>query len=158
MLVSQVLEHHRIALGSPPFDKWEAIRFLVDLMRLPCGLPGAPASWAKAVLDRERQLSTGLEAGIALPHGMLTGDFEARGALMVHPGGLEFEALDGAPVHFVLLVLFPDTDSGKKRHVELLGSAIRMFTDAPFREELLGQQDSAAALATLGRAEARILS
>lgn len=96
------------------------------------------------LLDRERLQSTSLGHGIALPH---TRDFLLNRAYDIviiaypeHP--LEFEALDGLPVH-TLIFLFASDD---KRHLHLLSkiaylasqpSAIEMLRSRPNKETLL---------------------
>ncbi|MEZ6194329.1 MAG: PTS sugar transporter subunit IIA [Planctomycetota bacterium] len=108
---------------------------------------------AERVLERERQMSTGLEQGVALPHAMFPGSFPTAGALALIPDGLDFACLDGEPARFLLLMAFSDDEEGRRRHVALLGQSIRLFTDPGLAGELLRASDPAAALELIRRAE-----
>lgn len=145
--LTDFLSVERVLVRPDGGDKWELIDSLIATTAAAEGLhlPGA----RMAVLDRERQVSTGLEQGIALPHGMLPGDFRTVGALAVVPDGVEFETLDGAPAHFVVLMLFPDTDHGRSLHVSLLAQTLRVFTDAVVRDSLIAARDPAEVLTRL---------
>ena len=143
----------RVLIAPSVTTKWELIDRLIEPM---AAIEGLPSGAKEAVHERESQVSTGLEAGIALPHGMLRGDFATLGALAILPSGLEFEAMDGLPARFVLAMLFPDSDAGRALHVTLLASSLRLFTDEALAESLMRAGDPAAALAALSDAEARL--
>jgi mannitol/fructose-specific phosphotransferase system IIA component (Ntr-type) len=74
-------------------------------------------------LARERLASTGVGAGVAIPHVKLEGLKETALAFAVHPAGVEWAALDGEVVHLVFAVVRP-AESGEfhdpKRHLELM--------------------------------------
>jgi mannitol/fructose-specific phosphotransferase system IIA component (Ntr-type) len=60
-----------------------------------------------AVMERERLGSTGLGAGVAVPHARAEGIRAVLGAFGRHPKGIDFSALDGEPVHLVFLIVSP---------------------------------------------------
>ena len=60
-----------------------------------------------AVMERERLGSTGLGSGVAVPHARATGIRTVLGAFGRHAKGIEFNALDGEPVHLVFLIISP---------------------------------------------------
>lgn len=138
MPLADVLTPSAIHLDPTATDKWALIRLLVaSALGGEAEAFGGLESVVERVEQRERQLSTGLERGIALPHGMLPGRFEPRAALAVHREGIDFEALDGQPAHFIALVLFPDDEEGRRAHVELLGSTIDLLTSEEPRSAVL---------------------
>ena len=47
------------------------------------------------IIERENHLSTGLENGIAVPHGKSDGVSGLIGALGISTGGIDFDSLDG---------------------------------------------------------------
>ena len=65
------------------------------------------AAAEQAVLDRESQVSTGLMAGVALPHGRCSTVDGLVCAIGVARNGLDFGALDQQATRFVVLVLTP---------------------------------------------------
>ena len=76
------------------------------------GQAGAfPAESASAVLEKvmERELlgTTGIGQGIAIPHGKHLEVNSVIGAIGVSRAGVDFNSLDGKPVHVVLLLIAP---------------------------------------------------
>jgi mannitol/fructose-specific phosphotransferase system IIA component (Ntr-type)/Kef-type K+ transport system membrane component KefB len=61
----------------------------------------------RAVFEREQSLSTGLEHGIALPHGRTDAVNRLVCAIGLKPEGLDFGAMDGKPARVIVLVLAP---------------------------------------------------
>ena len=58
-----------------------------------------------AVLARERQATTGIGKGVALPHAKIKTVKRAVGAIGRSATGIEFGALDSKPVYVVILLL-----------------------------------------------------
>ncbi len=57
------------------------------------------------VMEREAKMSTGMQYGVAVPHGKLT-DFQGLvSAIGLKPDGIEFAALDGQPSRIFVLVV-----------------------------------------------------
>lgn len=61
----------------------------------------------ETVMEREKLGSTGLGHGVAVPHARAAGVKSAIGAFGRHPQGLDFNAIDGEPVHLVFLIISP---------------------------------------------------
>lgn len=62
----------------------------------------------KMILDRERRGSTGFGKGVAVPHVKHEKIKKMVGAIGISQGGIEFNALDKAPVYSVFLLLSPE--------------------------------------------------
>jgi mannitol/fructose-specific phosphotransferase system IIA component (Ntr-type) len=60
---------------------------------------------AEAVLSREKQATTGIGKGVALPHCKLKGIKKPIGTIGRSSEGIEFAALDSKPVYSVILLL-----------------------------------------------------
>jgi len=75
----------------------------------------------QAVLEREALASTGFGDGLAMPHVRLDGVSRFYAALGRTRAGVEFHAIDGAPVHLLLLIVGPEGE--RTRYQRLLGSA-----------------------------------
>ncbi|MDQ6950765.1 MAG: PTS sugar transporter subunit IIA [Mariprofundales bacterium] len=94
------------------------------------------------VMARERLGSTGIGHGVALPHGRMPGLSEPIIALLRHHQGVDFDAIDGQPVHIVILLLVPDDDD--KGHLELLAQLARRLQSDALRQQVMDAADEEA--------------
>jgi mannitol/fructose-specific phosphotransferase system IIA component (Ntr-type) len=100
----------------------------------------------EVVMSREQLGSTGIGHGVAIPHGRMPDLPAPMVALGRHKGGVNFEAIDGQPVHIVVLLLVPDSDD--RQHLELLAKLARSLQNPSVRAAIM-QADSAQEVATL---------
>jgi len=96
------------------------------------------------LLERERLGSTGLGHGIALPHSRMKDLTQARGAFVQLRRGIDFDAIDGAPVHLAFALLVPQ--EANEAHLQLLSALARMFSDASLRQGLQAARSPAEVL------------
>ncbi len=73
-----------------------------------------------AVKEREASMSTGMQNGIALPHGKSDGVDELIVAIGLKKNGLDFKSLDGEPSRIFIMTLSPKSASGP--HLQFLSS------------------------------------
>ena len=69
-----------------------------------------PQTLSEAVKERERQMSTALEDGIAVPHARLEGLDRPVVVFGRCPGGVDWNSADGKPARFVFVILTPTDD------------------------------------------------
>ena len=62
----------------------------------------------RAILEREQIMSTGIGLGIAIPHAKIPEVRDFVVGLGKSDAGLEFNSLDGKPVHFVVMIAGPE--------------------------------------------------
>ncbi|MGH7907926.1 MAG: PTS sugar transporter subunit IIA, partial [Candidatus Binataceae bacterium] len=94
-----------------------------------------------AVLDeRERLGSTAIGDGIAIPHGKLKGVSRILGVFGRHPGGVDFESLDGNLTYLFFLLVAPEDSTSL--HLKALARVSRLLKDGGFRERLLKAADA----------------
>jgi len=94
----------------------------------------------KAVQEREYKQSTGLEEGIAVPHGKTAAVSSLQLAIGIAPQGIDFNSLDGKPAKlFFLLVGSPD-QSGP--HVQALADVARLARSKMFCRALIDAEDA----------------
>jgi len=105
-----------------------------------------PDTVMEVVMAREQLGSTGIGHGVAIPHGRMSDLATPVLALARHVSGVDFEAIDGNPVHIVVLLLVPDSDD--RQHLELLAQLARNLQQESFRQQIM-RADSSAAVATL---------
>jgi PTS system nitrogen regulatory IIA component len=94
-----------------------------------------PEAMLRVLLEREKLGSTGIGEGIAIPHGKLAGLEEMVVAFGRSRGGIEFEAMDGKPVHLFFLLMAPENSAGQ--HLKALAKISRMLKDGAFRKDLM---------------------
>ncbi len=88
----------------------------------------------KAILDRERHGSTGFGKGVAVPHGKLACVKKRIGTIGRSAAGIDFSALDQAPVFSVVLLLSPpDNPDG---HLHAMENIFRNLQQDNFRRFL----------------------
>lgn len=87
------------------------------------------------LLEREKLGSTGIGEGVAIPHGKVPD----IGELMISFGrskhGVDFNALDGKPVHLFFLLVAPEDTTGK--HLRVLAKLSRMLKSNGFKKSLM---------------------
>jgi len=92
------------------------------------------------LLDREKLGSTGIGDGIAIPHGKL----KSLDSLVISFGrsreGIDFESIDGKPVHIFFLLMAPESSTGQ--HLKALAKISRMLKDPEFRSDLMSARSA----------------
>src|SRR6266516_1525913 len=87
-----------------------------------------------ALKQREETMSTGIGFGIAIPHCSSDRLDEVVAAFGRSAGGIEFDALDNAPVKFVVLFIVPKNQF--QTHLRTLASIAKFLNDRSVRESL----------------------
>ncbi|MBP7829197.1 MAG: PTS sugar transporter subunit IIA [Kiritimatiellae bacterium] len=87
------------------------------------------------VLEREKKMSTGMQNGIAIPHGKTDTVDSLVAAIGLKKEGVDFQALDGQPSRIFIMTLSPDTRTGP--HIQFLAEISRQLSDAGTRERVL---------------------
>lgn len=104
-------------------------------------LPSVDPDQAMAVImEREKLGSTGIGHGIAIPHGRLPDLHAPLTALVRHRAGVDFDAIDGQPVHIVVLLLAPENE--EKSHLELLAGLARALQRERVRKAVMQAQSA----------------
>jgi PTS system nitrogen regulatory IIA component len=80
-----------------------------------------------ALLHRERLGSTGIGDGIAIPHGKLHKIKTILGIFARLERPVDFDALDGAPVDLIFLIVTPESSGAD--HLKALACAARILRD-----------------------------
>ena len=88
----------------------------------------------EALIAREKLGSTGFGNGIAIPHCRLKGCTSPISALMHLDAPIDFDAIDGAPVDLLFVLLVPQ--AATDAHLELLRQIASMLDRKEVREKL----------------------
>lgn len=94
----------------------------------------------ESLFARERLGSTGLGAGIAVPHGRVKGLRHSVAAFFRLAKPISFEAPDGQPVSQLLFLLAPE--NAAQQHLDILAEVAQLFSDDTFRLILARETDS----------------
>jgi len=90
----------------------------------------------ESIMAREKLGSTGIGHGVAIPHCRIPELTETRLALARHVEGVDFDAIDGLPVHIVIMLLVPDDED--RKHLQTLAALARSLQDKLFRQSIMG--------------------
>ena len=100
-----------------------------------------------AVLQRERLGSTGVGNGIAIPHGKLISCTRIFGVFARLERPIEFEALDGAPVDLMFLLVAPEAAGAD--HLKALARIARALREPRIVAKLRATRDPSALFGVL---------
>ncbi len=87
------------------------------------------------LFEREKLGSTGIGEGIAIPHGKITGLDQIILSFGRSAVGIDFDAMDGKPVHLFFLLIAPENSAGQ--HLKTLAKISKMLKDSVFRTKLM---------------------
>jgi mannitol/fructose-specific phosphotransferase system IIA component (Ntr-type) len=108
MKISKYLAPGKISADFNAKTKLEAIQGLLKMMTAnEMVAPEQVPNVQRTILEREALTSTGLGYGLALPHARTDFVEKIQVVFARSQKGVDFEALDGNPVHFLFLVLAP---------------------------------------------------
>jgi len=127
----------KIPLASQ--DKPEVLRELVQILKDAERIDDFDGALS-AVQEREDKMSTGLQDGIAVPHGKSPVVSSLQLAIGVSPAGIDFDALDGNPTHLFFLLLAPPDQAGP--HVQALAEIAKLAQSKAFCRALVGAESA----------------
>ena len=146
MNISKPLTPETISLDLKATTKPAVMEELVDLLSV-SGRIKDKAAVLKAVNDRERRMSTGMQNGVAIPHGKTDSVDGLVAAFGISRAGVDFGGLDGLPSHFFVMTVSPDSRTGP--HIQFLAEISRPLNDEAIRQKLLAAQTREEVLAIL---------
>ena len=94
-------------------------------------------------------MSTGIGFGIAIPHASCDAVDEVTACFGRSKAGIDFESLDGKPVHFIVLFLVPKDQF--QTHLRTLAAIAKFLNDPAVRSELAAAPDAKAILGVFDR-------
>ena len=151
MKITDLLSVNAVNLNVSASDKNDVLNQAVDLMAAQGNIKDR-ASYLKAVLEREKESTTGVGDGIAIPHGRCDGVRTPGLIAMVIPNGVDYEALDDEPVHLLFLIA-ANPQSGSA-HIDILSKLSGMLMHDEFTEALKNAKSPEEFLKIIDDAEA----
>lgn len=148
--LSKILNRRCIKLEMQATKKQDAIEELVEIL-VQAGKVANAEELVEEVLAQEKQISTGIGDGVAIPHIMTKQVKKTIMAFGRKKEGVPFDALDHQPVYLFFLILGPQ---GKPHlHLQLLSRLSRLLHDYTFKKNLLEAQSPDEILEALRRKE-----
>src|SRR5712675_2253044 len=135
MSLANLISVEQIIPEMKATERWAAIVELIDLL---VGLAKIKTADRESILtslkQREETMSTGIGFGIAIPHCSSDRIEEVVAAFGRSTSGIEFDALDNAPVKFVVLFIVPKNQF--QTHLRTLASIAKFLNDRSVRDQL----------------------
>lgn len=145
MMLANLLSVDQIIAEMKSPERWKAIEELVDKLIASGKLPEEQrANVLDGLKQREETMSTGIGFGIAIPHTSSDHVTEVVAGFGRSTKGIEFDALDNEPVHFIVLFIVPRDQF--QTHLRTLAAIAKFLNDRAVRDELAAAQDTAAIL------------
>jgi nitrogen PTS system EIIA component len=122
--------------------KMPALTELVDIL---AALPEVEdrEELLQAIVQREKDLSTAMGFGFAVPHAKIFSVREFVMAVGLSKEGIEFEAIDECPVHLVVMIAGPV--DRQRRYLQLLRQVTVILREQDQRNRIIQSGDVAVA-------------
>lgn len=134
MKLSEIFSEDNIIPDLKAGDKTKVLEELVDTL-----VSARPSldkdSLVRILLERERLGSTGIGDGVAIPHGKFRGINKPIICFGRSRKGLDFDSMDGQPVHLFFLLIAPEDSASA--HLKALARIAKILKNSSFRKTLL---------------------
>ncbi len=137
MNLRKMLSEETIRMNLVSETKKEVIAEMIDCLVVTGKIRDRNAA-LNALLDREKKMSTGMQHGIAIPHGKTDTVQELVATIALKPEGVDFESLDGKPSTIFIMTLSPLNRAGP--HIQFLAEMSQLLNDPDRREAVLHSQ------------------
>ena len=125
-----------VALALKGNDKKSIIAEMVDMLVASGRLAAEKREVAiNAVMERERRMSTGMQFGVAIPHGKSPHLTDFITAFAIKKEGVNFGAQDGQPCRIFVMTLSTAAQVGP--HMQYLAEVSRLLSSDSVRARLL---------------------
>lgn len=117
MTLGDIFDQQSIKLSLEHTAKAAVLQELVQAIA--AAHPGCDEnSMLAAIIEREQKMSTGVAAGIAIPHCCCDGITTMAGAIGISQAGIEYDALDHKPVYVVFMLVMGE--AAREHHLRVL--------------------------------------
>jgi PTS system fructose-specific IIC component/PTS system nitrogen regulatory IIA component len=138
MFLYEVFSPEFIKISLESGDKDEVFEEMVNHL-CQAGKNNAGKEILTALREREAKMSTGIQKGIAIPHGTCGAVGNVSGVLGISRKGIDYDSLDGEPVFLLFMIIAPPRDTEK--HLRVLKRLAELLENPQFCIELQSQKD-----------------
>jgi len=132
--ITEILQEQCIVADIKGQTKREVISELVETLAK-ARLIEDVVTAVNVVMDREKLGSTGIGNGVAVPHGKLKNINNIMCAFGRSQNGVDFDAVDRAPVYIFFLVLAPEDSASL--HLKVLSRITKILRDQSLRKKII---------------------
>jgi PTS system nitrogen regulatory IIA component len=137
MNLKKVLSPETIWVDLKADSKQGIIEEMIDRLLVAGKIKDREAA-LQAVLDREAKMSTGMQNGVAVPHGKSDSVESLVAAVGLNKSGVDFQAMDGQPCTIFIMTISPTKHAGP--HIQFLAEVSRLISQPAKRKALLAAQ------------------
>ncbi len=124
------LQEEFIKIDITSHSKWEALDEMAEFMYKTHKVREISLQELKlGIIEREKEISTGIGDGLAIPHAIIDGGPKIRGVIGVSKDGIEFDSIDGKPVKLLFLIATPRKNY--ELHLHMLANIAKIFGHHP---------------------------
>ena len=120
--------------------KNEALDELIDLLAT-SPLVGDKKELREKICEREGTLSTGVGAGMAIPHVKIPSIKDFVAAIGRSEEGIDFDSLDGKPTHIIVMIGCNNTQSGD--FLKVLARLVTRLKDPEVQNKIMSAKSPA---------------
>ncbi|MDI6453280.1 PTS sugar transporter subunit IIA [Peloplasma aerotolerans] len=134
MKVKELINNNLICLDLDSQDKESVIKELIDILDQEDRLSNVNG-FLKDVMSREKEITTGIGYGIAIPHAKSKHVKQPALVFGKSQSGIDFESLDQRKAQIFFLIAIPE--DGADLHLKILAKLSRKLMDEHFRYALM---------------------
>lgn len=112
------------------------------------GAINSKRKFKKAIINREKESTTGIGFNIAIPHGKSKAVVKPSVVFGIKRDGVDWEAYDGTPAKLIFMIAVPEEAAGNE-HLKILQMLSRKLMNEEYRNQLLSIETKQQALELL---------
>jgi fructose-specific phosphotransferase system IIA component len=136
MKLLDILDKQDIKIGLKSKKKKDAIIELIEILEKSGKIKNSKIA-IKAILKREKEVTTGIGDGIAIPHARVDFLNKIVASLGISKTGIDFKAIDSQKVYLIFLFFTPIDTKFDNAHLKLLAKISKLFQNRVFRKALI---------------------
>jgi PTS system fructose-specific IIC component len=134
MYLYELLDKDSITISLASKTKDDVLEEMVDILNN-AGKIQSKETVLKAIIDRERIMTTGIGNGVAVPHCKTAAVGRLVAALGISREGIDFEAPDNQPARLIFILVAEEDNPGP--HVRALAKLAKLLSREEVRDALL---------------------
>lgn len=150
MVLDSIFSPNLVKVSLEGDDKEEVFEELVNLYAV-ANPAASRAALLSALHEREAKLSTGIKLGVAVPHAQTELVSDVTGIIGISRKGIDYDALDGKPVHVVFMLF--SSYKGCALHLRVLKRLVMLLEDPGFLSAIVDQKNPEGVIGTIRRYE-----
>ena len=150
MVLGQIFSKDTIVVNLESTEKDELFEELVETIHSVC--PEMDRGEAvQSLNEREAKMSTGIMHSVAVPHALISSMNKTIGAIGISRNGIDYDALDKAPVHLVFMLIGIQCET--EQHIQVLKQLANVLQIPGFVDKMVRCETSSDAYNLLCSAE-----